>query len=84
MQREIALIQSKTFWAALLGLVAVVANAFHISWLTAFAQDPHSVETILNAIAGLSFIFAIAFRGVASAKVTTLFRASDGSVEPYH
>lgn len=76
MQNTIALVQSKTFWGALLALVAVVAQAFGLANIQAFASDPGTVTAILNVAAFAGAAFAIFGRAVATAKVTSVLPKS--------
>jgi uncharacterized membrane protein len=68
---EKALLQSRTFWAAVLSVVAVVAQQFHWAPLYAWAIDPASVTAALNAVAVIGGLAAIVFRALASRKVTS-------------
>ena len=77
MDDEIALVQSKTFWAALLALVSVIAQQFHVSWLYGWASDPNTVTAVLNGIAVASTLAAIVFRRTATKQVTSLFGHAD-------
>jgi uncharacterized membrane protein len=72
MQAEIGLVQSKTFWSALLALIAIVAQAFGWQSIVVFASDPATANTILSAVAVAGTLFAMIFRGVANAKVTSI------------
>lgn len=71
MEKEsIALVHSRTFWAAALALAAVVAKQFHWADVTAFVADPHSVDTVLGVVAMAGSFAAMIFRAQATAAVT--------------
>ena len=66
-----SLIESKSFWSALLGLVAVVANAFHLSALAAWAANPATLEAALNIVAMAGAMGTIVFRYSATSQITS-------------
>lgn len=69
---EIALVQSKTFWAALLSLLAVIFTTFGLSQYAKVVMDPTTLTYIMNAVAILGAVGAIAGRTVARSPVTSL------------
>lgn len=71
----VALIQSKTFWGALLALVAVVAQQFGIASALAWASDPNTVTSILNWVSIAGTAFAIFGRVTAIGKIVSIFPA---------
>ena len=75
MQAEIGLVQSKTFWSALLALIAIVAQAFGWQSVVVFVSDPATANTILSVVAMAGTLLAIVFRGVATSKVTSILPA---------
>lgn len=79
METQIALVQTKTFWVALLGLLTQVAAAEHWSVLYGFATDAHSVDLIMQIVSGLLFVGAMWTRKAATAKVLTLLPSRGGS-----
>lgn len=89
MDKEIALVQSKTFWGALLAMVAIVANAMGWQSIAAWAVDPSSqphimefVTDMLNVIAVAGTLLAMIGRFVASSKVTSLLPKGSSSAAP--
>ena len=72
MDKSIALVQSKTFWSALLALVAIIAQTLGLADIQAFASDSGTVSAILNIVSMLGVIAAISGRVVANAKVTSV------------
>jgi len=72
----ISLVESKTFWAAFLVLLAQVAAAFHWSTVLGFATDPNTVNGILQGVSIAGAFLAIVFRGVAKAPVISVFPVS--------
>lgn len=74
LETEKALLQSRTFWAALLALVAVIAQATHNPLVYAWASDPQTPTLILNAVVAVSSVLAMLFRYLASQKI--------GSIQP--
>lgn len=75
MKDEIALVHSRTFWAAVLVLAAVVARQFHWSVVTDFAANPHSVDTVLGFVAMAGSFAAMIFRAQATSTVTSVLPA---------
>ena len=67
-----ALLQSRTFWSAVLVIVAALAQQLHWSWLYALAQDPATIDAILRLIAAAGALGAIVFRALATARITTV------------
>ncbi len=82
MDKTIALVQSKTFWAALLALLAQVATVFGWQHLLTFANDPASQTAILNIVSIAATTMAIVFRFVASAQVTSILPKSAAGAGP--
>ena len=68
----IALTQSRTFWAALLSLVAITAQQFGLSGLFKWAADPSTVDTVLAVIGAFGAVGAIVFRAAATQQVTSI------------
>ncbi len=70
---EIALVQSKTFWAGVAGLVLMTAKSWGV--------DTHGVDTnsltdqLFNLATAVAFIATMVFRAKANAKVTGVFKA---------
>ncbi len=83
MQNEIALIESKTFWSAVLAVVAIVAQQFHWSWIYGWSSDPNTPTTILNFIVFASAIAAGLFRTTATAKVTSFISTKPGATDAH-
>ena len=71
-ETEKALLQSRTFWSALLALVAIVAQQFHWSAIYALASDPATINSILGFAGAAGAIGAIVFRVLATSRVTTV------------
>ena len=73
---EIALVQSKTFWAALLSLVSIVAQQFGASALLQWAADPSTVNNILTLVGVLGALGAMVGRMMATKPVTSVLPTS--------
>ena len=71
----IALIQSRTFWAALLSLVAIVAQQFGLSGTLKWAANPATIDTILAIISAVGMVAAIGFRIVAKEPIVAVISA---------
>jgi uncharacterized membrane protein len=84
MSNTIALIQSKTFWASVLALAAIVAQQFGWAKAVGIATDPATVNDILNGVAMLGAVGAILFRGVAKSQVTSLLPPGSTSKTSAH
>ena len=67
-----SLVESKTFWGALLALIAVVATGFGQSTLAAWAGDPATVNTILSGIGTIGAVLAIVGRMTATKQITSV------------
>ena len=69
MNDTIALVESRTFWSALLALVATVAGAFNQAGLMQWAGDPATLNTITQVVTMVGAVGAIYFRKQATAQV---------------
>ena len=68
----IALTQSRTFWAALLSLVAITAQQFGLSGLFKWAADPGAIDTVLAVISAVGSVGAVVFRVTATQQITSI------------
>ena len=75
-----SLIESKSFWSALLALVAIVASAFHVSALAAWAADPATLDGVINCVALIGTMGAIVFRATATSQITSVLPATPPKV----
>jgi len=71
-EEGIALVESKTFWSALLALISVGAAQFNLPQVTAWAVDPNTLTSILNLVAMAASVSAIIFRSTAKAPITSI------------
>lgn len=72
MQKEISLLGSKTFWAALFALVAVVAHNYGWAQAFAFAADPKNVDLALQFGSMIGMGLTMVFRSTATSQVTSV------------
>jgi hypothetical protein len=72
MQNEIALVQSRTFWSAVLALVAQVAAQFHWNSVLGVATNPGTVTNIMTGVSLLGIVLAGVFRVAAKTQVTSV------------
>lgn len=72
------LLQSKTFWANVVGLVAFLAQLMGFGEIVA-ADQAKLVDTLLQVATGLAFILSTIFRVTATQKVTLV---ADKSLPP--
>lgn len=73
-----SLVESRSFWSALLALVAVVASTFHLGDLAAWAADPRTIDSIVFGVAMLGALGAIVFRFRATARTTSVLPPGSG------
>lgn len=59
-------LESRTVWAAIVGFLAVIANAFG---LNLGFENAEAVDAIMKVVEGVSFMAAIFFRIKATAKI---------------
>jgi hypothetical protein len=78
MQDTKSLIESRSFWSAILMLVAVLASGFHLTDLGAWAADPKTIDAIMSGLAASGALGAIVFRYRATARVTTILPVDSG------
>lgn len=71
MDREIALVQSRTFWAALLAFIAVVAKGMGWSAALAWAVNPQTTDLVLQGVTLIGIFGAGLFRILATRQVTS-------------
>ena len=76
MNNTISLVESRTFWASLLALVAVIAGAFNQAGLMTWASDPATLNAITSGVAMIGAVGAIYFRKAATAQVTSVLPPS--------
>lgn len=67
-----SLLQSRTFWVQLLGLVALIAAQFHLTALNAWVTDPNTVSVLLNFGGMLSLVLGVVFRVLATKQITSV------------
>jgi hypothetical protein len=83
MTKEITLVETRTFWVALLGLVAEIAKGLHLPGLLGFANDPHTVDLALNLITAAAFVGTMWTRKAATAKVVGLFSPKPDTLQAF-
>lgn len=80
MDKTIALIQSRTVWAAAIALIAAVANVMGWQSILAFTSDSALQERILNFVSVLGSAGAMWFRyGAKSEVVSVLPKSTDAT-----
>jgi hypothetical protein len=62
------LVQSRTLWANVIGLVAITLSGF--GFKSAGVDTDQIVDVILQVVAGMSFLFSTAFRILATKKIS--------------
>jgi hypothetical protein len=62
------LVQSRTLWANVVGLVAIVLSGF--GFRSAGVDADQIVDVILQVVAGMSFLFSTVFRILATKKIS--------------
>lgn len=72
MQKEISLLGSKTFWAALFALVAIVAHNYGLAGAFAFVSDPHNIDLAFQVGSMIGVGLTMVFRSTATAQVTSV------------
>lgn len=79
--KEMALVESRTFWAAALGLAAVIAQVFGWQSIVTFTSDPASADKILQAVMMIAGFGAILFTRLSRGPVTSILprNASDAA-----
>jgi hypothetical protein len=73
-----SLIESRSFWSALLTLVALVATTLHVSDLAAWAADPKTIDAIMNVLAMFGAAGAIVFRFRATSRTVSVLPTDSG------
>jgi uncharacterized membrane protein len=71
----IALIQSRTFWAALIGLIATIVQALGLSSDVPWLSDPATIDKIMQVVSMLSMLATMYFRSAATQQVTGVVKA---------
>jgi hypothetical protein len=71
-----SLVASRTFWSALLALVAIVTKAFGLSQYAAWAADPATIDTIMTVVGAAGALGAIVFRSAATKQIATVLPPS--------
>lgn len=66
-----SLVESRTFWSALLAFVAIVAKAFDLQQYADWAADPNTLNSILTVVGAAGALGAIVFRAKAQKQVTS-------------
>jgi len=78
----ISLVESKTFWGSLFALLAIVAGAFHQTWLVSFVSDPANVDHTLTVVTTIvsvgGSLFAILGRAAATKQITSVLPPTNG------
>jgi hypothetical protein len=77
-----SLLESKTFWTQVLGLVALIAAQFQFTSLQSWAVDPNTISLVLNIGGMLSLILGMVFRKMATKQITSILPSSVPPVSP--
>lgn len=67
-----SLVESRAFWGAVLALIAIVAKAFNVPQLAAWAIDPNTLDAMLTTVGALGTGLAIFGRMIATRQITSV------------